>query len=168
VEQAAIVAFLDRETAKIDALVEEQRRLIELLKEKRHAVISHAVTKGLDPAAPMKDSGVEWLGEVPAHWTVCKLKHLGQFAAGAGFPHDDQGVQGEELSFHKVNALAAADEAGHLGLSENTISRVTAARLRAFVFPPSTIVFAKIGAALLLGRVRMLREDACLDNNLMG
>ncbi len=73
-EQRAIAAFLDRETAKIDALVEAQRRLIELLKEKRQAVISHAVTKGLDPTAPMKDSGVEWLGEVPAHWEVMPLK----------------------------------------------------------------------------------------------
>lgn len=73
-EQAAIAAFLDRETGKIDALVEAQRRLIELLKEKRQAVIAHAVTKGLDPAAPMKESGVEWLGEVPAHWRVTALK----------------------------------------------------------------------------------------------
>ena len=70
---SAIAAFLDRETAKIDALVEEQQRLIALLKEKRQAVISHAVTKGLDPNAPMKDSGVEWLGEVPAHWEVSPL-----------------------------------------------------------------------------------------------
>ncbi len=69
-EQTAIAAFLDRETATIDALVEEQRRLIALLKEKRQAVISHAVTKGLDPTAPMKDSGIPWLGEVPAHWEV--------------------------------------------------------------------------------------------------
>ncbi|WP_022684169.1 restriction endonuclease subunit S [Sphingobium bisphenolivorans] len=75
-EQTAIAAFLDRETAKIDALVEEQRRLIELLKEKRQAVISHAVTKGLDPSVPMKGSGVEWLGEVPAHWEVARLTHL--------------------------------------------------------------------------------------------
>ncbi|WP_206538090.1 restriction endonuclease subunit S [Rhodoferax saidenbachensis] len=74
-EQQKIVAFLDYETAKIDALIEKQQRLIELLKEKRQAVISHAVTKGLNPNAPMKDSGVEWLGEVPAHWTVCRLKH---------------------------------------------------------------------------------------------
>jgi type I restriction enzyme S subunit len=73
-EQQRIATFLDRETAKIDALVEEQRRLIELLKEKRQAVISHAVTKGLDPNAPMKDSGVEWLGEVPAHWEVKRVK----------------------------------------------------------------------------------------------
>ncbi|MEI8396779.1 MAG: restriction endonuclease subunit S [Rhodospirillaceae bacterium] len=75
-EQSAIAAFLDRETGKIDALVAEQEKLIALLTEKRRAVISHAVTKGLNPAAPMKDSGIEWLGEVPAHWTVVSLKHL--------------------------------------------------------------------------------------------
>lgn len=74
-EQSAIAAFLDRETGKIDALVAEQERLIALLKEKRQAVISQAVTKGLDPNAPMKDSGVEWLGEVPAHWEVKRIKH---------------------------------------------------------------------------------------------
>ena len=73
-EQFCIAAFLDHETARIDALIEEQQRLIELLKEKRQAVISHAVTKGLDPTAPLKDSGVEWLGEVPAHWVVAGLK----------------------------------------------------------------------------------------------
>ncbi len=74
-EQTQIARFLDHETARIDALIAEQQRLIELLKEKRQAVISHAVTKGLDPTAPMKDSGVEWLGEVPAHWTVSKVKY---------------------------------------------------------------------------------------------
>ncbi len=75
-EQRAIAAFLDRETAKIDALIAEQEKLIELLAEKRQAVISHAVTKGLDPNAPMKPSGVEWLGDVPAHWEVTKLRFL--------------------------------------------------------------------------------------------
>lgn len=75
-EQTQIARFLDHETTRIDALIEEQQRLIELLKEKRQAVISHAVTKGLDPAVPMKDSGVEWLGEVPENWLVKRLKHL--------------------------------------------------------------------------------------------
>ncbi|MEK8087997.1 restriction endonuclease subunit S [Aquabacterium sp. A3] len=75
-EQVAIAAFLDRETAKIDALVAEQEQLITLLKEKRQAVISHAVTKGLDPSVPMKDSGVEWLGEVPEHWQVNRLQRV--------------------------------------------------------------------------------------------
>ena len=68
-----ITAFLDHETAKIDTLIDKQQQLIKLLKEKRQAVISHAVTKGLNPDAPMKDSGVEWLGEVPAHWNISRL-----------------------------------------------------------------------------------------------
>lgn len=75
-EQTAIAAFLDRETSKIDALVEEQKRLIELLKEKRQAVISHAVTKGLDPNTHMKPSGMEWLGDVPKHWQILQLRRL--------------------------------------------------------------------------------------------
>jgi type I restriction enzyme, S subunit len=75
-EQTLIASFLDRETAKIDGLVAAQQRLIELLKEKRQAVISRAVTKGLNPHAPMKHSGIEWLGDVPAHWetrTIAKV-----------------------------------------------------------------------------------------------
>ena len=75
-EQTQIARFLDHEVARIDTLIEEQQRLIELLKEKRQAVISHAVTKGLDPTVPMKDSGVEWLSEVPAHWEITDLKYV--------------------------------------------------------------------------------------------
>ncbi|WP_144167811.1 restriction endonuclease subunit S [Shewanella algae] len=73
-EQRTIAAFLDYETARIDSLIDKQQRLIELLKEKRQAVISHAVTKGLNPDALLKDSGVEWLGQVPEHWDMPKLK----------------------------------------------------------------------------------------------
>ncbi|MGI8463458.1 restriction endonuclease subunit S [Pectobacterium punjabense] len=75
-EQRTILIFLDYEVTKIDSLIEKQQQLIELLKEKRQAVISHAVTKGLNPNVPMKDSGVEWLGEVPEHWNVQKFKYL--------------------------------------------------------------------------------------------
>jgi type I restriction enzyme S subunit len=75
-EQTRIAAFLDRETGKIDTLVAEQRRLMTLLKEKRQAVISHAVTRGLNPQAPLKPSGIEWLGDIPAHWDVIALKRL--------------------------------------------------------------------------------------------
>ncbi|WP_423708734.1 restriction endonuclease subunit S [Undibacterium sp. WLX3042] len=74
-ESQKIANFLDHETAKIDTLIAKQQELIKLLKEKRQAVISHAVTKGLNPNAPMRDSGIEWLGEVPAHWVVCSLKY---------------------------------------------------------------------------------------------
>ena len=94
-EQVAIAAFLDREMAKIDALVGEQRRLIELLKEKRQAVISQAVTKGLDPNAKMKPSGVEWLGDVPAHWTVASIGT--RYVVQLGKMLDGAKITGEHL-----------------------------------------------------------------------
>jgi type I restriction enzyme, S subunit len=81
-EQMLVSAFLDRETTKIDALVAEQHRLMELLKEKREAAIFHAVTKGLNSGAPMKASGIEWLGDVPAHWELKPIKHLVTFKSG--------------------------------------------------------------------------------------
>jgi type I restriction enzyme, S subunit len=93
-EQRSLITFLDHETGKIDALIAEQQRLIELLQEKRQAVISHAVTKGLNPDAPMKDSGVVWLGEVPEHWEVTALKRLcRRITDGAHIsPETDNGV----------------------------------------------------------------------------
>jgi type I restriction enzyme S subunit len=121
------------------------------------------------PAYPAyKDSGVEWLGAVPEHWSVLPVKWVGWLKGGAGFPHDKQGVDSHELDFHKVNALASADSDGVLRSSENTITRETAKQLGAHVFPKETIVFAKVGAALLLGRLRTISAEACLDNNMMG
>ena len=75
-EQRTIAAFLDRETAKLDALIAKKQRLIELLHEKRAALISHAVTKGLDPSVPMRDSGIASIGMIPAHWTVEQNKWI--------------------------------------------------------------------------------------------
>lgn len=89
-EQVAVVAFLDRETAKIDALIAKKQRLIELLEEKRAALISHAVTKGLDPNVPMKDSGIEWLGQIPAHWEVTQLKWAVTFQRGHDLSSDNR------------------------------------------------------------------------------
>jgi type I restriction enzyme S subunit len=94
-EQLSITSFLDRETAKIDALIAEQQRLIELLKEKRQAVISHAVTKGLNPDdVTMKDSGIEWLGEVPTHWEIKPLKRAVTLQRGHDLPSDNR-IEGE-------------------------------------------------------------------------
>ena len=112
-EQNQIVAFLDTETARIDNLVAKQEKLIELLEEQRKSIISHAVTKGLNPNAPMKDSGVEWLGEVPEHWEVTRLKNIGKSIIGLTYspneicnPDDDSylvlrssNVQNGQLSF---------------------------------------------------------------------
>lgn len=97
-EQSQIANFLDNETAQIDTLIAKQEKLIELLKEKRQAVISHAVTKGLNPNVPMKDSGVEWLGKVPEHWTVTKVGFhtlkigSGKTPKGGAEIYQDEGV----------------------------------------------------------------------------
>ena len=89
-----ILTFLDHETAKIDALIAKQQRLIALLEEKRQAVISHAVTKGLDPTAPLRPSGIDWLGDIPAHWDVKPLKHCSNIRYGIGEPpeYHDKGT----------------------------------------------------------------------------
>jgi type I restriction enzyme, S subunit len=100
-EQIAIANFLDHETAKIDTLIEQQQKLIQLLKEKRQAVISHAVTKGLNPNAPMKDSGVEWLGEVPEHWSVAKLSYRYEVLLGKML--DDKKITGNFLGAYLRN-----------------------------------------------------------------
>ncbi|HCH7476034.1 restriction endonuclease subunit S [Acinetobacter baumannii] len=84
-DQITVVGFLDHETAKIDTLIAKQEKLIELLKEKRQAVISHAVTKGLNPNVPMKNSGVEWLGEVPEHWKIPRLKQLIRYGSSISY-----------------------------------------------------------------------------------
>ena len=113
VEQSSIATFLDDETAKIDALVAEQQRLIELLKEKRQAVISHAVTKGLDPTVPMKPSGIEWLGEVPEHWTIAPI--LYRYSVQLGKMLDASRITGRSLHSY----LRVADvQWGAINLSE--------------------------------------------------
>ena len=112
-EQTAIAEFLDRETGKIDELVAEQRRLMELLKEKRQAVISHAVTKGLNPHAPMKPSGIEWLGDVPEGWEIGKLGYACKLRGGFAFAAADFGTEG--VAVVKMNNL----KRGRLDLTES-------------------------------------------------
>lgn len=96
-EQNQIVSFLDAETTRIDNLIAKQEKLIELLEEQRKSIISHAVTKGLNPDAPMKDSGVEWLGEVPSHWQIGRLKNLLSINNGSDYKEFE--VENSENSY---------------------------------------------------------------------
>ena len=175
-EQRAIAAFLDRETGRIDALVERKRRLIERLREYRAALITRAVTRGLppeaalaaglDPSPRLRPSGVEWLGEAPAHWEVARLKDVGRLIAGSAFPEALQGVEGAELPFFKVGDLAKSRDGRWLEDSEHTVSYEIAAEIRARVIPQESVVYAKIGAALLLNRRCVTARPSCIDNNM--
>jgi type I restriction enzyme S subunit len=122
---------------------------------------------GRFPAYPAyRDSGVPWLGQVPAHWEVKRLKDIGTLVGGARFPHEEQGREGEELPFYKVADLARAEDGRTMGDAKSTISRETASRLRARIIPANSIVYAKIGAALLLNRRRITTKPCCIDNNM--
>ncbi|MGE6690612.1 restriction endonuclease subunit S [Stutzerimonas stutzeri] len=146
VEQTQIVRFLDHETARIDALIEEQQRLIELLKEKRQAVIARAVTKGLDPTVPMKDPGVEWLGEVPAHWVVLAIKWRARIKSGDGISPDLIESQAQEDKPHPV-------------IGGNGVMGFTS---QANVSPP-LIVIGRVGA--LCGNVHKILDPAWVSDN---
>lgn len=114
-EQSAIALFLDGKTAQIDALTRKKERLIELLQEKRSALIIRAVAKGLDPTVPMKESGIDWLGEIPAHWTVLHVSDLATLVNG--FPFDSEHfVRGEGTPLVRIRDLNAAEtEVNYVG-----------------------------------------------------
>lgn len=111
-EQELIANFLDYETAKIDTLIDKQQQLIKLLKEKRQAVISHAVTKGLNPNAPMRDSGVEWLGEVPEHWVLKSYRYAAKIYRGKfnHRPRNDPAFYDGKYPFIQTGDVAQADK----------------------------------------------------------
>jgi type I restriction enzyme S subunit len=115
-DQRAIAAFLDRETARIDALVAKKERLIALLQERRTALITRAVTKGLDPTVPMKDSGVEWLGEIPAHWEVAPV--YARYEVALGKMLDAKRVTGEFSGLYLRNVDVQWDRVNTEGLPE--------------------------------------------------
>ena len=161
-EQTQIAAFLDRETAKIDTLVAEQRRLMELLKEKRQAVISHAVTQGLNPHAPMKPSGIEWLGDVPAHWEVLKGSLIGTLFGSEQVPEESVADEGD-LPFIKVGSLSS--DSFSIKSWDWFVDRAVAARYQ----PRSGfIVFPKRGAAIFNNKVNIVDRPSLIDPNLMG
>lgn len=166
-EQRVISRFLDRETANIDALIDKQEQLIATLREDRAATISHAVTKGLNPDVEMKEAEAPWIGEIPAHWGATKFSRLGKFTSGSGFPHEYQGQADNEIAFLKVNALGRANHSGYITTRDDTVSPGTARELGAKIFDANTVVFAKVGAALLLGRICLTASKSCIDNNMM-
>lgn len=145
-EQRAIVDYLDRESARVDTLIEEQLRLIGVLSERRRATIELVIA---DIEGDRAD-----------------LRYFARLVSGSGFPVEAQGQSGLEFPFFKVKDLKTADSSGVLLTAKDTISRETAQSLRASIIPAGSLIFAKVGAALMLGRVAALPVDGCVDNNL--
>lgn len=167
-EQVLLATFLDRETAKIDALIVEQESLIEILQEKRHALISRAVTKGLNPNVPMQDSGVQWLGEVPAHWQLGRIKNYFQTCSG-GTPNTSQ----QDLYY--------SDEAGGFPWVrttdlKNDILRgvevfITALALKdtaCSILPAGTVMVAMYGGDGTVGKNGLLAIPAAINQAVCG
>ncbi len=167
-EQAAIVRYLDHADRRIRRYVRAKERLIALLAEERQAVVNRAVTRGLDPNAPLKPSGIPWLGDIPAHWEVLALKRLGVLKSGVGFPIEQQGHQDQEISFFKVSDMNLPGNDIFMNTRNNSVSRNTAATLKATIFPVGTIIFPKVGGAMLTNKRRVLTHPSSIDNNLMG
>ena len=157
-EQTQIAAFLDHETAKIDLLIGQQQELIRLLKEKRQAVISHAVTKGLNPHAPLADSGVEWLGQVPAHWVVSSIKYLATKVGTGGTPKNERSfTDSEDVPWFTPGDF---DEPGLLASASKHITQLACRSGDAKTYSGGSVVVIGIGATL--GKVGYSnREFSC-------
>ena len=159
-EQRALAAYLDRKTQQIDALVAKKERLIELLEERRTAVINRAVTKGLDPDAEMQDSGIDWLGEVPAHWDVTKIKRIADTTSGSTPSTSKQALyyNGE------INWVQSLD------LNESVVSRtqksITGLAVRensCSVMPEGTVMVAMYGGSGTIGKTGVMGEPSATN-----
>jgi type I restriction enzyme S subunit len=160
-----VVAFLDHETAKIDTLIEKQQQLIKLLKEKRQAVISHAVTKGLNSNAPMRDSGVEWLGEVPEHWSVSKFGYISQVVRGGSpRPAGDPALFDGDYSPWVTVAEITKDDDVYLTETETFLTKKGSDQCR--IFTSDTLLLSNSGATL--GVPSILKIDANANDGVVG
>lgn len=165
-EQQKIANFLDHETAKIDTLITKQEKLIELLKEKRQAVISQAVTKGLNPDASMKDSGVEWLGEVPEHWAVSKLKWKTQTTSG-GTPSTSKYevyYEGGDIPWIRTTDL----NNGKLFATPVSITAKALEDTACSILPKYSVLLAMYGGAGSIGKHSLLMFEAAINQAVCG
>lgn len=162
-EQTAIVAFFDRETGKIDALVEEQKRLIELLKEKRQAFISHAVTKGLDPNARMKPSGIEWLGDVPENWDVLPLKYIAQVGNGST-PNRDNTAYWMDGHFPWLNSAVVNEQS--VVEAEQFVTQLALEQCHLPIVAPPAVLVGLTGQGRTRGMAALLMIEATINQHL--
>lgn len=161
--QDKIVHLLDEKCSKVDEAVQIKQAQIALLRERRQILIQEAVTRGLNPAAPMKDSGIDWIGPIPAHWEVKPLRRISKIHSGNGFPIELQGDERGTVPFMKVSDFSSA----RMGIStaNNMVSEGTIRRRGWNKVPPGVLVTAKIGEALRKNHRNIITVGAIIDNN---
>jgi type I restriction enzyme S subunit len=162
-EQQAIATFLDRETVRIDTLIAKQEQMITLLQEKRKAIISHAVTRGLDPNVPLKDSGVEWLGKVPEHWEVKRLKFIANVRTGVAKGRELVGRDLIKLPYLRV----ANVQDGYLDLSDVSTIDIACDEIDRYLLQPGDVLMNEGGDYDKLGRgyVWQGEIEGCVHQN---
>jgi len=164
-EAEKIANFLDHETAKIDTLIDKQQQLIKLLKEKRQAVISHAVTKGLNPNTPMRDSGVEWFDKIPSHWIVSKFSYLSLVVRGGSpRPAGDPTLFGGDYSPWVTVAEITKNNDLYLTNTESFLTQKGSEQCR--VFSADTLILSNSGGTL--GVPKILKIDANANDGVLG
>ena len=161
VEQKKIADFLDGKCAEIDKLVQTEEKMIEELKAYKQSVITEAVTKGLDPTAPMKDSGIEWIGEIPITWDVRRAKQLFATLSGNGLSTDLQVNDG--IPFYKAGDISTCDK--FLEVAKSCVESNIAEERNFNIIPAMSIVFAKIGEAMKKNSRAITTIECCIDNN---
>lgn len=152
--QRLIATYLDRETARIDGLIAEKERMLALLEEKRAALISRVVTRGLDPSAPLKPSGQEWLGEIPAHWEMSRLKYLGETVLGLTFSPDDLVNEGEG-----VLVLRASNVKNRKIVLEDNIFVQTDIPPKLRTKPLDVLICSRSGSRALIGKNALITDE---------
>lgn len=163
-EQHKIATYLDQKTATIDHIIEKTKESIEDYKLYKQSLISEAVTKGLNPDVKLKDSGVEWIGEIPEHWNTIRAKYMFSVVSGNGFPEHLQGRNDESLMFLKVSDIN--DPGIMVNGANNTVSKEEAELYRWNVIKPFSILMPKIGEALKKNYRKLNPAPCMIDNNM--
>jgi len=161
-EQTQIANYLDRKTTEIDQLITDKKALVELYKEEKTAIINQAVTKGINPDAKMKDSGIEWLGEIPEHWEVIRGKYLYEILSG--FAPSNFELNKRTIEYYKVDDLNYLNGEFILQGLGNQVEELENIN----PYPKGTILFPKRGAAINLNKIAITQNLCYFDTNLMG
>lgn len=152
-EQQAIADYLDTATAKIDEAIAQQQKMIDLLNERKQIIINNAVTKGLNPDAPMKDSGVDWIGDIPGHWEVLRIRYIGEAKNGLTYSPNDMVDEGNGILVLRSSNI----QDGKLAFEDNVY--VKGAPEKLWVKKGDIIICSRNGSASLVGKCAIVEED---------